>query len=108
MRLPLRWTAAAGIWASSTSKHFGRRPAKPFGPLRLGEDEPLRLRVFIDRSVIEVFANGRQCLTLRAYPQREDSRGISVFARGGEAKLASLDVWQMRSVWPELKETEGR
>ena len=77
------------------------------GPLTLSEGEPLALRIFIDRSIVEVFANGRQCLTVRVYPGREDSCGVSVFARGGEAKLVSLDAWQMRSVWPELKSREG-
>lgn len=78
------------------------------GPLYLKDGEPLHLRVFVDRSVIEVFANGRQCLTLRAYPTRPDSTGVSVFARGNEARLVSLTAWQMRSIWPELKEHEGR
>ena len=74
----------------------------------LGDAEPLRLRVFVDRSIVEVCANGRQCLTLRAYPEREDSTGVSVFARGGVAKLMSLSSWQMRSVWPELRYREGK
>ena len=78
------------------------------GPLALEEGEPLRLRIFVDRSIVEVFANGRQCLTLRAYPDREDSRGVSLFARGGAAKLVSLDAWRMRSAWPELKDREGQ
>jgi len=78
------------------------------GPLHLEDGEPLRLRVFIDRSVVEVFANGRQCLTLRTYPTREDSNGVSVFARGSEAKLVLLTAYQMRSIWPELKHNEGR
>ena len=78
------------------------------GPLYLEKGELLRLRVFIDRSVVEVFANGRQCLTLRTYPSREDSTGVSVFARGNEARLVSLTAWQMRSIWPELKTKEGK
>ena len=78
------------------------------GPLYLKDGELLRLRVFIDRSVIEVFANGRQCLTLRAYPTRPDSTGVSVFARGSEASLVSLTAYQMKSIWPELKEQAGR
>ncbi len=78
------------------------------GPLRLAEGEPLQLRVFVDRSIVEVYANGRQCLTIRAYPQREDSNGVSLFARGGEARLNSLDAWQMTSIWPELSKYEGQ
>ena len=78
-----------------------RSRSPEIGPLYLKEGEPLRLRVFNDRSVIEVFANDRQCLTLRAYPLREDSCGVSVFARGSEAKLVSLTAYQMRSIWPK-------
>ena len=78
------------------------------GPLYLQAGELLRLQVFIDRSIIEVFANGRQCLTLRAYPTRHDSTGVSVFARGSEASLISLVGYQIRSIWPELKEDEGQ
>lgn len=73
------------------------------GPLILEDKELLKLRVFIDRSVVEVFANGHQCLTLRVYPSRDDSRGVSVFARGSEAKLVSLTAFQMQCVWPELE-----
>ena len=32
----------------------------------------------------------------------------AVFARGGSARLESLDAWQMQSVWPELTHLEGR
>ncbi|MAE64991.1 MAG: glycosyl hydrolase family 32 domain protein [Phycisphaeraceae bacterium] len=85
---------------------YGRPPEA--GPFELDEGEPLHLRIFVDRSIVEVFANGRQSLTLRAYPQRDDSTGVSVFARGGSARLVSLDAWQMRSVWPELKMLEGK
>ena len=68
-------------------------------PLRLDPDEPLQLRVFIDRSVVEVFANGKQCVAVRVYPGRGDSTGVSLRAQGSAAKLRSLDAWQMRSVY---------
>ena len=68
-------------------------------PFKLREGEPLRLRVFIDKSVVEVFVNGRQCLALRVYPGREDSIGVSVRAQGSDATLRSLDAWQMKSIW---------
>ena len=66
----------------------------------LGKDEPLRLRVFVDRSVVEVFANGRQYAALRVYPGRKDSLGISLRAQGRDAALRSLDAWQMKSIYP--------
>ena len=59
----------------------------------------LRLRVFVDRSVVEVFANERVCLTSRIYPTRTDSSGVSLTAARGRARLVSFDVWEMASIW---------
>jgi beta-fructofuranosidase len=72
----------------------------PIVSLKLKVDEPLRLRVFVDGSVIEVFANGTRCLIKRVYPSRKDSLGVTLFARGGDAKLVSLDAWELQAVWP--------
>jgi len=64
-------------------------------PFELAPGEPLRLRVFIDRSVIEVFANGRQCITQRVYPTLSDSLGVRLFSREGTATVKTLDAWNM-------------
>ena len=93
--------------SESSQSGFVWARSPEIGPLKLSPGEPLELRVFIDRSVIEVFANDRQCLTVRVYPHQL-SRGVSLFARGGGARLLSLDCWQMRSIWPELRRYEGR
>ena len=84
-------------------RHVYRAQPTPMvhsGPLQLEEDELLRLHVFIDRSILEVFANGRLCLTSRIYPTRSDSTGIGLFAAGGPAMLRSMEVWSMNPIWP--------
>ena len=68
-------------------------------PLRLDPDEPLQLRIFIDRSVVEVFANGKQCVAVRVYPGRKDSTGVSLRSQGATSELVSLDAWQMESIY---------
>lgn len=73
--------------------------APEMAPIYLAPGETLKLRIFIDKSVVEVFANDRQCVTARVYPGREDSAGIALRAQGAEATLRSLDVWQMRSIY---------
>jgi sucrose-6-phosphate hydrolase SacC (GH32 family) len=60
----------------------------------------LKLQIFIDASVIEVFA-GRACLTKRAYPARKESLGIGLSARGGKAQLRSMEVWPMTPISPD-------
>ncbi|MBI4604359.1 MAG: glycoside hydrolase family 32 protein [Planctomycetes bacterium] len=68
-------------------------------PLKLGAAEPLELRVFLDRSVLEVFAaGGRTCITRVIYPPPED-QGVEAFAEGGSGSLRSLEVWRVRPIW---------
>ncbi|MCP5526072.1 MAG: glycoside hydrolase family 32 protein [Verrucomicrobiales bacterium] len=64
-------------------------------PFALSPGEVLRLRVFIDRSVVEVFANDRQAVMRRIYPTRPDSLGVALFARGGAARFRSVTAWPM-------------
>jgi beta-fructofuranosidase len=71
-------------------------------PLELGPVEPLTLRIFLDHSVVEVFANERACLTSRIYPTRADSLGVLPFATQ-RAELSSLDIWEMRSIWDSAR-----
>ena len=83
--------------ASGNPEAKGRPPE--VAPFSLGDDERLDLRVFVDRSIVEVFANGRRTLTTRVYPARDDSVGLSLSARRGTAHLDSLDAWDMGSIW---------
>jgi len=69
-------------------------------PLTLRPAEKLKLRVFLDRSILEVFANDRQCVTQRIYPSREDSLGIRLFSEGGAIEIESLQAWQMAPTNP--------
>jgi len=68
-------------------------------PVFIAPGEPLKLRVFIDRSVVEVFVNGRQCVAVRVYPGRQDSVGVSLRSQGRDATLRFLDAWQMKDIY---------
>ena len=59
-------------------------------------DGIVRLHIFLDRSIVEVYANGHTCMTERIYPTRADSRGIDLFARGGAVRVLSVDVWELK------------
>jgi beta-fructofuranosidase len=59
-------------------------------------EEGLELRVFLDRSVLEVYANGRECLTVPVGARGKDRVGLELFCRGGDLKVRRLDVWEMR------------
>ncbi|HEX8040769.1 MAG TPA: glycoside hydrolase family 32 protein [Chryseosolibacter sp.] len=68
-------------------------------PFVLDEGEPLRLRIFLDKSVVEVFVNGKQCVAMRVYPGRNDSVGVSIRSQGQDAELKSLEAWQMKGIY---------
>jgi beta-fructofuranosidase len=71
--------------------------------LFLRTDESFKLRIFIDRSLVEVFVNGRQYLACRVYPGLADSTGVSLRSQGGEAILKSLDIWKMKGIYENTR-----
>jgi beta-fructofuranosidase len=84
---------------SSTLPDASSRPPEN-ADVFIDQGEPLQLCVFVDRSVVEVFVNGRQYAAVRVYPGRQDSIGVSLRAQGSDAELESLDAWQMKSIYP--------
>jgi beta-fructofuranosidase len=84
---------------SSVLPNAGPRPPET-APVDIAPGETLKLRVFVDRSIVEVFVNGKQCVAVRVYPGREDSLGVSLRTQGRDATLKSLDAWQMKSIYP--------
>lgn len=72
----------------------GRRTVER-APLTLKDGEPLKLRVFVDKSVVEVYANDRQAICRRVYPGRNDSLDVVLFARSGEARISRVRAWEM-------------
>ncbi len=70
-------------------------------PLNIEKEETIKLRVFVDRSIVETFVNGIQCAAVRVYPGRKDSVGVSLRAQSKDALLKSLQVYQMKSIYPD-------
>ena len=66
--------------------------------IKLDFTDKLELRIFLDASTLEIFADGRSIST-RIYPSRSDSLGVLALAEGGQAVLESFEAWQMRSFW---------
>ncbi len=57
------------------------------------------MRVFVDRSSVEVFGNGgRASITDQIFPD-PDSTGIEAYAVGGNATIISLQAFELQSIW---------
>ena len=64
-------------------------------PLPGPKGSPLRLHMFLDGSMLEVFANDTTALTARLYQNPAPSLR---FTMQGDAEIASLQIWQMNPI----------
>jgi len=69
--------------------------------LELANGEPLRIRVFVDKSLVEVFVNKRVCLSRWIYSLPSDNQMLEVFSLGNAAKVTDLDIWRMKPIFTE-------
>ena len=63
----------------------------PMGP------DGLTLRVFIDRSIVEVFVNERTCHTHRVYPSQPGTMRISARAISDGPVETNVSIWEMKA-----------
>ena len=63
-----------------------------------GEKKQLSLRIFIDRSVLEVFANETVCVT-KIIPLMNADVSLEIRASGGEAEAKEIAAWPLKTIW---------
>lgn len=65
--------------------------------------ESLNLQIFVDNSIVEIYANGVFAMTTRVYPWRDDSVGLGYYTSGsGSVKYSNVKVWEgLTNAWPE-------
>ena len=60
----------------------------------------LKLRILVDASSVEVFADqGQVVLTDQVFPDGA-ATGVDAFADGGTATVMHLTAWRLKSIWP--------
>ena len=67
-------------------------------PFEVRSGERVELRIFLDKSMIEVFANDRQA-AVASHKYEPANRGIALFSKGGEVSAKEVRSWQLRSIW---------
>jgi levanase len=73
-------------------------PSRETAPLS-AENGRVKLHIFVDWSSVEVFGDaGQVCITDQIFPM-PSSDGLALFANGGNARLVSLQIWPLRSIW---------
>lgn len=77
---------------------YGRKIIEE-APLELKKGEPLVLRIFMDKSIVEVFANDRQAIARMVYPTL-GGKSLSLFSKGGDVKIKTLKAWELNPANP--------
>ena len=66
-------------------------------PFELEKGEDLALRVFIDKSMIEVFANDRQAAVAWHEYEPKDLH-VSLFSKGGDVTVKNVTAWKIKPI----------
>jgi len=67
-------------------------------PLELKSDEDIQLRIFIDRSVVEVFANERQAMA-KQHVYTAGDVGVCLFSESGKMKVSEVRGWKIKPAY---------
>jgi len=65
----------------------------------VGDEESFKLRIFVDRTLVEMFASGRDVFTSSGVTEHPEHLGMRLFAVGGSVKVKSLDIYEINSIW---------
>jgi len=63
--------------------------------------EDVELRVFLDKSIIEVFANDRVA-ALAPHRYKPSDLGVSLWSEGGSVRVKQVESWKLRSIYSEV------
>jgi sucrose-6-phosphate hydrolase SacC (GH32 family) len=67
----------------------------PFAVADLPDDEEVTLRIFVDKYLVEVFANDRQAAVASHDDRR--ARGLRAYTYGAETRFRQIEIWPLRS-----------
>ncbi|KWX70253.1 glycoside hydrolase [Paenibacillus riograndensis] len=83
---------------TKTTTHPGEKCSGVQGGKLELPGENLKLHIYLDRSMVEAYANGLKSLTTRVYPGRQDALGLEIWGTG-ELLVKSMEIWEMQSIW---------
>jgi sucrose-6-phosphate hydrolase SacC (GH32 family) len=67
------------------------------------QNNRIRLRILIDTTSVEAFANQGETVLSRFFLPDPQARSLSVFAKGGVARIVALKIRTLRSIWPSVE-----
>lgn len=62
---------------------------------KLASGEKVRMQIFLDKSILEVFVNGRQVITQVIYPTLKDAVSVQLFTEDAPIKVQEIEAWNL-------------
>jgi sucrose-6-phosphate hydrolase SacC (GH32 family) len=84
------------IIAGMGRKTLGFADIEP--PFELNDGEDLILRIFVDKNLVEVFANDRQAAAY-IHDYIRSNPNISIFTNDGDIMVKEIKAWKMKSIY---------
>ncbi len=83
-------------------------------PVKPANGETLKINVFIDHSILDIFINDRWATSIRVFPTEADANGIEAYA-DSTIKVSELKAWILeannnsgvKSVWSDSASSNG-
>ena len=67
------------------------------------ENGRLTLRILVDRTSMEVFANDGKVSMSSCFLPGPENAGLELFSTGGNPKILSMTVCELKSIWPKSR-----
>jgi len=80
------------LWVALSTLRLGAGKVKKL----LGTGQPVRLRVFLDKRVMEIYANDGEAAIFTTVDAAPSDVGVEAFARGGAGRMESLKAWPLK------------
>ena len=97
----ITWDSRNGVMSVDTRNASiapGTQGALSTLPVLISQGSDVSMRVYLDRSLIEVYLNDRACISERVYPADPASTKVTVI---GPDQLVSLAAWDMGNAFAE-------
>jgi sucrose-6-phosphate hydrolase SacC (GH32 family) len=65
------------------------------------KNKELKLHLFIDKSMIEVYINQLKCLTTRTYNSLEDSLGVELVGNKSTI-ISNIEIWSLDTCYKNI------
>lgn len=66
-------------------------------PVTPGKGETMKIHLYIDRSIIDIFVNDKYASSIRVFPSGDNADGLEAFSTGGSTQVKSLRAWTIDS-----------